>query len=147
VFVVSAAADPGTAEAPGAPLERLQIVKVWLEGDDVREAVFDVATGEPVAADAACGIPQAGSRTLCARWHDESFDDAAAALYYVRVVEVPTCRWTTIVCREHGVDCEAERPSGDLAVCCDASVPRMVNERAWTSPIWYTPETVPGSGP
>ncbi len=134
-FAVSALSDPGTPERPGSPLERVQIVKVWAgEGDALHQRVFDVA-GSPGAAGAdpaTCRLPGPGVSTLCAVWRDPEFDPAQGAAYYARVLEVPTCRYTTRICRSLP---PAERP----AACGDGSFPELVQERAWTTPIWYAP--------
>jgi hypothetical protein len=145
-FAVWATADPGTERSPGAPLERIQIVKGWVDDGGVHEEVFDVA-GEADAADvdlATCTPRGKGRHTLCAVWKDPTFDPAAPAFYYTRVLEVPTCRWTTYACNARGVRCGSgeDVPAGWEA-CCDAGQAKTVQERAWTSPIWYTP---PASG-
>jgi hypothetical protein len=143
-FAVWALRDAGTPEHPGAPLQRIQIVKIWLEDGEARERVHDVAGDPDNAADvdmATCERRGPGADSLCAVWRDPDFDPAARALYYARVVENPSCRWNRYVCIAYGVDCR--RPDSvpaELAPCCDASVPQTLQERAWTSPIWYTPE-------
>jgi hypothetical protein len=135
VFVVSAARDAGTAQHPGNLLQRIQIIKVWV-GDDgsFHEAVHDIA-GAKNGADVdpgTCRPRGPGSDQLCGVWRDPDFDAARAAVYYARVLENPSCRW-------HAYDCNAlpadARPPG----CSDPEVPWTIQERAWTSPIWYTP--------
>jgi hypothetical protein len=130
-FVAQARRDP-----EGAPLQRIQIVKAW-HGDDgaFHQAVHDVARVAPGAsvAPATCALRGPGADALCATWSDPDFDPSRAAVYYARVVENPSCRWTTWKCVALPAD---ERPDG----CSDPRVPRSVQERAWTSPIWYTPE-------
>jgi hypothetical protein len=142
-FAVRALQDPGTPEAPGAPLQRAQIVKIWLEDGGVQERVVDVA-GDPhngARVDTATCTPRGdGFARLCGVWRDPDFDADQAALYYARVVENPTCRWSTFACNARGVDCrDPSSHPGSLAACCDPEVPRTIQERAWTSPIWYTP--------
>ena len=109
-FVLWAAKDPS-----GANLERLQMVKVWLDGADYQEEVIDVLRAQTVA----------GQAELAALWEDDSFDAATPAAYYLRVLEVPTPRWSTLLARKTG----ATRPD---------TLPELIRERAWTSPIWYT---------
>jgi hypothetical protein len=140
-FAVSALRDPGTAEHPGTPLERLQIVKLWVEDGRAREQVFDVA-GAPsrdARVDLATCTPEGvGADHLCATWADPAFEARAPALYYARAVENPSCRWIQWSCNERGVDCRGDVPDG-LESCCDPAVPKTIQERAWTSPIWWTP--------
>ena len=69
----------------------------------------------------------AGAAELSAAWTDPDFDPSRRAFYYVRVLENPTCRWTTWRALESG----AELPD---------AVPPVIKERAWSSPIWHTPD-------
>ena len=137
VIVVSALADAGTASQPGTPLQRAQIVKMWLGPDGApHEAVFDVAgdanNGATVDT-ATCEPSGAGATSLCAVWRDPDFDPQSPATYYARVVENPTCRWSTHLCRSLSPEKRAELG------CSSLPVPATVQERAWTSPVWYTP--------
>lgn len=131
-FAVFAARDPGTRAHPGGLLERIQIIKVWADADgDFHDEVFDVAGG-PTGADvdpATCAPRGPGANTLCAEWRDPNFDPSVAAAYYARVVENPSCRWTTWLCLALDAD---DRP----ATC---ATPELIRERAWSSPIWYGP--------
>lgn len=141
-FAVSAAQDPGTEGHPGTPLQRIQIVKGWVEGGVPREKVFEVAGGENGAAVdvATCTRQGAGAAALCSVWEDPDFDPAQRAFYYARVLENPTCRWSQQLCVKAGLRCEdPERVAPGYEACCDGRVPQTVQERAWTSPIWYTP--------
>ena len=135
VFVVSALRDTGTAAHPGNPLERAQIVKGWADPDGTfHQQVIDVA-GEkaPGEVDTKTCKPAAPGRTgLCAVWRDPDFDPKQGAVYYARVLEVPSCRYLAYQCNEAPPDL---RP----AICDDDRYPKTTQERAWTSPIWYTP--------
>jgi hypothetical protein len=143
-FAVWALRDAGTSEHPGAQLQRVQIVKVWLENGAARERVYEVAGDPENGADvdlATCSRTGPGFDGLCSVWRDPDFDASARSLYYARVVENPSCRWNRYVCNAHAVDCG--RPGSfpaELEPCCDPEVPQTIQERAWTSPIWYAPE-------
>jgi len=118
------------------------MIKVWLDGGRSAERIFDLclsdgrepdprtgqapplAAGKGKAADAAAHT--VGAAELAAIWRDPDFDPAEPALYYVRVLEVPTPRWSTLLATERGLPL----PTG---------VPAEIQERAWSSPIWYTP--------
>jgi hypothetical protein len=135
-ILVSAMRDPGAAGAPGTPLQRLQVVKLWVDaGGAPHEAIFDVA-GDPAggAVDpATCETSGAGADTLCAVWSDPAFDPAERAAYYARALENPTCRWSTRVCNALPADQQA------ALECEDLGVPKTIQERAWSSPVWYSP--------
>ena len=97
---------------------------------------------------------------LCQVWEDPDFDPAQPAFYYARVLENPTCRWSTLHCKAAGVDpfagncseqavaataaAQAEGASGDVfGGCClkpeeEPFHETVIQERAWTSPIWYS---------
>jgi hypothetical protein len=140
-FAVWAARDAGTETLPGTPLQRIQIVKLWADGAVARERVYDVAGDASNRADvdlATCAPRGPGADTLCSTWRDPDFDPNAHALYYARVVENPSCRWTQWACNARHVDCAVGAPDG-LEACCDAGVPKTLQERAWTSPIWFSP--------
>ncbi|MFN9494171.1 MAG: DUF3604 domain-containing protein, partial [Sphingobacteriales bacterium] len=136
-FLVWASKDPN-----GANLDRIQIIKGWMEKGQIKEMIYTVAvssgraikrdgTVTPLNApiDSATGKPSAtkGSVELKAVWTDPKFDPAQTAFYYVRVIELPTARWTFY-------DELREK------VKYPASVPKSIQERAWSSPIWYTPK-------
>jgi len=150
-FVAWATQAPAYTSADGEPmpavgLERMQIVKVNASG----ESVYDIA-GEKVVSEVdpqTCAPPTLGEAELCATWVDPDPDPDAAAAYYLRVLQVPTCRWTASLCYDtyaRGVDyrCEDDDSMLDLplaAVCCEEDPAELVlQERAWTSPIWVAP--------
>jgi hypothetical protein len=135
IFAVSALRDPGTAAAPGSLLQRVQIVKGWVDAEGGRrQKVFDVAggAGEASVDLDTCQPEGEGHDTLCSVWSDPDFDPSRRAVYYARVVENPSCRYSAWQCLALP---ESTRP----ADCADARVPKTIQERAWTSPIWYTP--------
>jgi hypothetical protein len=139
-FTVWAMKDP-----VGANLDRVQIVKGWVDAQgEPHDRVIDVAwsdgrkpdkdgrlpaVGSTVEVDKATYANTIGSPELVGSWTDPEFDPDKPALYYVRVLEIPTPRWTTF---------DAVR--NKLALLDD--VPATIQERAWTSPIWYTPGPV-----
>jgi hypothetical protein len=134
-FAVWARRDAGTAEDPGGLLQRIQIVKGWVDDEgQVHEAVVDVAGG-PNDADvdpATCAPRGPGHDALCGVWRDPDFDASRRAVYYARVVENPSCRYSAWQCLQRP---PGERPSG----CTHAVMQPVQQERAWTSPIWFTP--------
>ena len=136
-FGILAVRDQGTHEYEGTPLQRIQIIKGWLESATrpaykVFEVAGDPENGASVNLDT-CATTGEGFDTLCTVWTDPEFNPAQRAFYYVRVIENPTCRWNT-----H--QCLALDPSDRPESCSTPGVPRVIQERAWTSPIWYSPE-------
>ncbi len=142
-FAIQALRDPGVSGHAGTALQRVQIVKLWEQGGRAREVVHEVA-GDPANGAgvdlATCQPKGPGFDSLCAVWSDPDFDPTRHALYYARVVENPSCRWTTFACNARGVDCaDPGSVAPGLEACCDPEVPRTIQERAWTSPIWWVP--------
>jgi hypothetical protein len=138
-FIVWAAADAGTPEAPGTPLERIEIVKLWQGPAGPEQRVVDVvrAAGPVAGPDpGTCRPSPAGPSTLCGVWRDPEFDPTRGAVYYARVLEGPSCRWTAWECLRARVECARGAPAG-MEACCDPAVPKTIRERAVTSPIWY----------
>lgn len=131
-FVLSALKDPR-----GNQLQRLQVVKGTMRDDgQMQETVYDVAGyagGEASVDTATCAVAGPGRSSFCTRWVDPDFDPERAAVYYLRVLENPSCRWSAWQC----LRVEGERP----AACGDPDIPQIIQERAWTSPIWYYPNT------
>ena len=137
-FVVSALRDAGTIEHPGNLLQRIQIVKGWADADGTfHQQVVDVVGSKDNGASvdtASCQPKGPGESQLCTVWTDPEFDPARRAVYYARVLENPSCRFSTYACNALEKD---ERP----AMCDDPLYPKTIQERAWTSPIWYSPAT------
>ncbi len=138
-FMVYALRDP-----IGANLDRVQIIKGWLDADGAtQEKVYDVAwsgdrvpgsdgklpaVGNTVDVANANWTNTIGASELATVWTDPDFDPAQKAFYYVRVIEIPTPRWSTYDAFRFGIDL----PEG---------APTSTQERAYTSPIWYTPKS------
>ena len=136
-FIAWVAKDPNSAS-----LQRLQIIKGWVEDGEAQEQVFDVACSDGGSIDPTshrcadngaqvnlsdCSISAGlGAAELKARWQDPSYDPNQHAIYYVRALENPTCRWSTWDAIRAGV-----APRSDL--------PATIQERIWSSPIWITP--------
>lgn len=139
-FAVSAVADLGTDAEPGNLLQSVEIVKGWLEGGQVKFKTITIAgdpdNGASVDRDT-CETSGDGFESLCTVWTDPQFNENQAAWYYVRVIESPSCRWTAYQCNAAGVTCPTDDPLWED--CCNEDVPWQVQERAWSSPIWYTP--------
>lgn len=136
VFVVMAQQDRGTDKHPGIPLQQIQIIKGWIDADGKsQEKVFTVAGNPNNNAGVnvkTCKRSGSGEKRLCARWMDPEFDPKRPAFYYARVLENPSCRWSTYKCNQLAPD---QQPK----ICNDPNVAKVIQERAWTSPIWYQP--------
>lgn len=145
-FAVSALRDPGAPGEPVEPLQRIQIIKGWIDGEGItHEQVFEVA-GDPhngARVDlATCATSGPGYASLCTVWEDPTFNPTQPAFYYARVVENPSCRWHTRQCIAAGIDCRNPDAVPEAwADCCNADYPKTVQERAWTSPIWFRPSS------
>lgn len=131
VFAVSASRDP---RPEGGLLQRIQIIKTWVdEAGGSHQRVFNVAGQADNGAGvdtATCQVHGPGAAQLCATWRDPGFDAGQSAVYYARVLQNPSCRWSQYDCIALPA---AERP----ASCGDPALPKTIQERAWTSPIWY----------
>lgn len=136
-FILWAVKDPNSGN-----LDRIQVVKGWVDAEGQQhEAIFDVAWSDGRQPGADGSIPPVGNTVdlatatyqntigdaeLFAVWTDPEFDPAQHAFYYLRAIEIPTPRWSTYDAVALGVDI----PEG---------LPATIQERAWGSPIWYTP--------
>lgn len=164
-FLVSALKDPGIDGHPGTDLQRAQIIKGWVDAEGTtHERVYEIAGKKDNGAsvdESSCEPTGHGYQSLCALWEDPHFDPSEPAFYYVRVLENPTCRWSTLQCQAAGVnpfaeDCGAKAEAataeahtrgakGDVfGKCClreakESFYSPTLQERAWTSPIWYAP--------
>ena len=138
VFLVYALRDPD-----GPNLDRIQVIKGWLDNaGKSQERIFDVAVsgGRKIGKDGRCkesvgntvDVPNAtysnsiGAPVLSAYWKDPAFDAKQRAFYYVRAIQIPSPRWTAYDQKRYGIK-------------MDAKVPMIVTDRAYTSPVWYTP--------
>jgi hypothetical protein len=145
-FFVSAFKDLGTIANPGTDLQRVQIIKGWIDSQgNPQEEVYEVAGDPDNGADVDtdnCQTSGSGDVLLCTVWTDPDFDPTEPAFYYARVIENPTCRWSQKQCNAAAVDCSVPATiTTGFEACCDGSIPAKVQERAWTSPIWYTPDS------
>ena len=136
-FIAWVSRDPNSAA-----LQRLQIIKGWMEDGNAMEEVYDVACSDGFSVDPIthrcpdngaqvnlddCSITRGlGAAELRANWKDPDYDVSQNAFYYVRAMENPTCRWSTWDAIRAGVE-----PRPDMAA--------TLQERAWSSPIWITP--------
>ena len=133
-FLVLAQQDAGTVERPGNKLQRAQIIKGWTdEAGNIHQRVIDIAGGDNKASvdTATCEPTGPGHSKLCGVWRDPDFDKHQDAVYYVRVLENPSCRSTGWLCAAAK---DADRPQW----CDQESTPLTTQERGWTSAIWYS---------
>ncbi len=134
VFIISALKDPD-----GANLDRVQVIKGWIDEDGAsHEKIFDVSwsgdrammdggispVGSTVDLSSATYTNDIGAISLSTVWKDPEFDERTSSFYYLRVLEIPTPRWTTYDAARMGVD-------------VPDNVMSTIQERAWSSPIWY----------
>src|SRR5579859_1330993 len=136
-LVLQAVKDPD-----GANLDRIQVIKIWKDGDGYKERIFNVAlsggrhenpaTNKATAAADTVDLKTGkyantiGAPLLSAQWTDPTFDAAKPAVYYARVLEIPTPRWSTYLAIANNLPIPKSRPA-------------TIQERAWSSPIWFTP--------
>lgn len=129
-ILATALRDPDTA-----PLQKLQVIKGWVDAEgQSRYEVFDIAgqENEEGQIDLETGAwSGTGSDALCAVFEDPAFNPEEMAYYYVRAVEVPTLRWSWFQC--------AQMPADQRPEACTNAAPKVTQELAWTSPIWYEP--------
>ena len=137
-FLVAALKD-----ALSGNLDRIQIVKGWVDtSGEAQEKIYNVVWGGDRELDADGMLPDVGNTVdvenatwtnsigaaeLISVWEDPDFDPSLQAFYYARVIEIPTPRWTAYEAKRFGIEMPDE-------------VPMITTERAYTSPIWYTPK-------
>ncbi|WP_293139948.1 DUF3604 domain-containing protein [Okeania sp. SIO3I5] len=146
-FLVAALKDPLRGN-----LDRIQIIKGWLDAEgDTHEKVYNVAwsdrpddtpdslspVGNTVNTDTATWENTIGAVELATVWHDPDFEPTQPAFYYARVLEIPTPRWTDYDKAFFGDEWCAEAKAEDPTACDD--IPLTLQERVYTSPIWYSP--------
>ncbi len=131
-FLISALRDPRDT---ATPLQRIQIVKGWLDTDGaIQLTIYEVAGDKDNGATvdtSTCERSGPGEDGLCTVWEDPDYDPTRPAFWYARVLENPSCRWNTWWCNR--LD-PADRPP----TCDDPDTPKTLQERAWSSPIWHT---------
>jgi hypothetical protein len=126
----------------GANLDRIQIIKVWLDGSQYQEKIFDAAAsgsrkidpathrappvGTTVDLQTGNYANSIGAAVLSVVWQDPEFNPAKPAVYYARVLEIPTPRWSTLLAIKNKLPIPPD-------------VAATIQERAWSSPIWFTP--------
>jgi hypothetical protein len=137
MFAIWAVKDPN-----GANLDRVQVIKVWEDGGQQKEQVYDVAwsgnrqrdsktgklasVGNTVDVSTGKYANTIGAVELMVLWTDPGFEPQHAAAYYLRVLEIPTPRWPTLLAAQYGLSPPKELPAAE-------------QQRGWSSPIWYTP--------
>jgi hypothetical protein len=130
-FLVTAEMDSASS---ATPLQKLQVIKGWIDSKgNMQQRVFDVAGDHNPTGSVdieSCQVSGEGHVSLCTVWLDPDFDASQSAVYYARVVENPSCRWSTYDCNAIP---EADRPDA----CLREDISKTIQERAWTSPIWY----------
>jgi hypothetical protein len=113
-------------------IEKLQVVKGTMIDGEVITAVHDVMIHEPTDLDLdSCEVVGTGVRSMCTVWDDPSFIQGDEAYYYVRVVANKSCRWSHDLCLKNSEYCEES----------NLNIPKFIQERAWTSPIWLEKST------
>lgn len=106
------------------PLEKLQLIKGWLEHDGLKHnKVINLVVND------------IGANEVCSVYEDADYDSTQSAYYYVRAVETPSARWSAAQC--------AATPENERPEPCKNTQPEIIREMAWTSPIWITPTYTP----
>ena len=122
----------------GRRLQRLQLVKGWIDSDgQANVKVIDIAGDDSSGTDATSDkvdVDSPGFDKLCTVFIDSEFEAGLSTYYYLRVLEIPAPRWSWAQCMSLA---ESERPDE-----CVNQAPKSIQERAWSSPIWYTPSSV-----
>ena len=111
-------------------LKNFKLLKVLLEmvsSSPLRIHDVGVTNAQSKLDIANCEVTGSGEKAMCSVWNDPNFNSSENAYYYVRVVANKSCRWSHNLCLQNPEYCEADS---------DASIPKVIQERAWTSPIW-----------
>jgi hypothetical protein len=143
-FAVAAQRDAGTESEPGMPLQRLQIIKGWVDSSGAgHEKVYEIAGNPDNGASVdihSCATQGQGADSLCGVWDDPDYQPDEFAYYYARAVENPSCRWSQHICAARAVDCSNPDTIGEgLEGCCAVEHRPVIQERAVSSPIWHSP--------